>query len=122
MKIDKKIKKEAEKLVDKFIKSHEEKDEVGKLTGINPILEVLPSNLKVFMESDEYRQVDKIPTPITVRRPTQIREFRKKLRTHAKHYFKSKMDFKSYNEEFEDDPSIMVENWKEYIKLIKQEE
>ena len=122
MKIDKEIKKKAEKLVDKFIKSYAEKDKEGKYTGNNPILVVSTKSLNTFIKSDEYHQVGKIPIPSTMRRPSEKRMFHQKLRAHAKHYFKSKMDFKAYNEEFEHDPGIMVENYKEYRRIKEEEE
>lgn len=122
MKIDKKIRAEAEKLVDKFIKAHAEKDDAGKYTGNNPILTVSTRNLNAFIKSDEYYQVGKIPIPTTMRRSSEKRMFHQKLRAHAKHYFKSKMDFKEYNEEFEHDPNIMIENYKEYVKIKEEEE
>ena len=122
MKINEKTRKEIEKLVDKFIKSHAEKDEEGKLTGYNPILKISTPNLVKFLKSEEFFQIGKIPIPATMRRPSERRDFHKNLNLLAKHDFKEKMDRKAYNEEFERDPTIMVENYKEYVKLKEEEE
>lgn len=122
MKIDQKIKKEVEKLVNQFIKRHAEKDKTGKLTGENPILRVSTANLVLFIQSEELFKVSKIPIPDSLTRRSEKRDFHSRLGLMAKHYFKEKMDIKDYNAEVEHDPNVMIENYKEYIKIKEEEE
>lgn len=123
MKIEEKTLKEIEKLVDKFIKSHAEKDETGKFTGRNLILEVSTPNLLEFLNSDEYRDVGRMKIPDTITRPREKREFHRKAQMFAKHFYKQKQDVKAYNQEIDDtDGAIIAEKYKEYQKLKNQEE
>lgn len=120
MKIDEKTQKEVKRLVSEFIKRHAERDEAGKFTGTNPVLKVNTPNLVEFLDSDEFREIGRLPIPENLKRRKERREFHDLIMHRAKHMFKESMNRDEYNDEFEDDPNVMVENYKEYARLKKE--
>lgn len=98
-KIDKKRRIEIEKRVNQYIKTGEKKDENGVVTG-NSILVVAPETLMNFFVSG-------VLSGLT-----------KREAAHAKHYLKSKLPFKAYNESRSKDKEKRIEDILHFHDLL----
>ena len=91
---------EIKKIVDKYVKSNERKDDAGVVID-NPILVVTPENMQVFYRSGVLSGLNREEALF------------------AKHYFKSLLPFKEYRESRAKDKNLRIADLIHYKEFIE---